>query len=193
MAYLPSVWLIFMVNVGKYTSPMDPMGLSGFPTKHGIWPSPQNIRSALTPWHLHQVSPEVSVDSAHEWYINVGSTQLINAAQGVGRVFCFEIRYLVSWWGFGEKVERFVFFFQNSTYLFFICKMKRKRLVPWVASSRTCVPYMYVYIFLYTYNIQILRRRTRTCMPRMCSFLETPWIVGLGCYSFSTWVAGECW
>ena len=23
----PYIWLIFMVNVGKYTSPMDPMGM----------------------------------------------------------------------------------------------------------------------------------------------------------------------
>ena len=27
--YSPTEWLIFMVNVGKYTSPMDPMGLVG--------------------------------------------------------------------------------------------------------------------------------------------------------------------
>jgi len=26
MVYLPTFWLIFMANVGKYTSPMDPMG-----------------------------------------------------------------------------------------------------------------------------------------------------------------------
>ena len=26
MEYLPTRWLIFMVNVGKYTSHMDPMG-----------------------------------------------------------------------------------------------------------------------------------------------------------------------
>ena len=38
-------------------------------------------------WHLHQVSPEVSVDSAHEWYINVGSTQLNCSFNGGRRVF----------------------------------------------------------------------------------------------------------
>ena len=27
--YLLYIWLIVMVNVGKYTSPMDPMGLYG--------------------------------------------------------------------------------------------------------------------------------------------------------------------
>ena len=27
MLYLPTFWLMFMVNVGKYTSPMDPMGV----------------------------------------------------------------------------------------------------------------------------------------------------------------------
>ena len=26
MVYFTHMWLIFMVNVGKYTSPMDPMG-----------------------------------------------------------------------------------------------------------------------------------------------------------------------
>ena len=24
--YIPTIWLIFMVSVGKYTSPMDPVG-----------------------------------------------------------------------------------------------------------------------------------------------------------------------
>ena len=27
LVYLPTIWLIFMVHVGKYTGPMDPMGL----------------------------------------------------------------------------------------------------------------------------------------------------------------------
>ena len=26
MVYLPYIFLIFMVNIGKYTSPMDPVG-----------------------------------------------------------------------------------------------------------------------------------------------------------------------
>ena len=30
--YIPTIWLIFMVNVGKYTSPTDPMRFE--PTKH---------------------------------------------------------------------------------------------------------------------------------------------------------------
>ena len=30
------IWLIFMINVGKYTSPMDPMGnIHGFPVRAG--------------------------------------------------------------------------------------------------------------------------------------------------------------
>ena len=27
IVYLPCIWLISVVNVGKYTSPMDPMGM----------------------------------------------------------------------------------------------------------------------------------------------------------------------
>ena len=53
----PYIWLIFMVNVGKYTSPMDPMGLKPLMTKHSprapsnpSLKTPRILRSFNTEW-----------------------------------------------------------------------------------------------------------------------------------------------
>ena len=46
MVYSPTCWLIFMANVGKHTSPMDPMGTENFGSK-GSRPQVEGLNSRI--------------------------------------------------------------------------------------------------------------------------------------------------
>ena len=51
----PHEWLIFMVNVGEYTSPMDPMGKR----KHANATLSPNLSYDMMAYHHHPLSPNL--------------------------------------------------------------------------------------------------------------------------------------
>jgi len=69
LVYLPTFWLIFMVNVGKYTSPMDPKGyINILRTGRGNMP-----RNAITSWNAFVQLLEVNPLQLLKSYLGHGS------------------------------------------------------------------------------------------------------------------------